>query len=186
MPPTNLANSWLVPSTHHNEQICHKSLSSERKAKRFGQSDCRNSAPNVTHMIGSFNLPKHCHLIAGEFEIVSNEMKTSPVCLGDYQAIERVAMESGKQRQRENVVERYRSSTSPFCCCWSRSTSASGRRRASLPSCIFIWSSQTLARLKCKLFAGDWHASRTALDSFAWSPSHQMNAWGIEEELHTS
>jgi hypothetical protein len=145
-----------------------------------------DSAPNVTHMIGSFNLPKHCHLIAGEFEIVSNEMKTSPVCLGDYQAIERVAMESGKQRQRENVVERYRSSTSPFCCCWSRSTSASGRRRASLPSCIFIWSSQTLARLKCKLFAGDWHASRTALDSFAWSPSHQMNEWGIEEELHTS
>ena len=59
-------------------------------------------------MIGSFNLPKHCHLIAGEFEIVSNEMKTSPVCLGEYQAIGRVAMESGKQRQRENVVERYR------------------------------------------------------------------------------
>lgn len=69
------------------------------------------------------------------------------------------------------------SSTSPFCCCWSRTTSASGSRRASLPSCIFICSSQTLARLKCKLFAGDWHASRTAPDSFDCSPSHQMNAW---------
>jgi hypothetical protein len=68
------------------------------------------------------------------------------------------------------------SSTSPFCCCWSRSTSASGRRKASLPSCILICSSQTLARLKCRLFAGDWHAARAAADSFDWSPSHQMNA----------
>jgi hypothetical protein len=117
----------------------------------------------LLHMISSFHLPKHCHLIAGEFGIVSNEMKTSPICLGDYEAIERVAMESGKQRQRENAVG---SNTSPFCCCWSRSTSASGRRRASLPSRISICSSQTLARLKCKLFAGEWHASSTAPDSF--------------------
>ena len=29
----------------------------------------------------------------------SNEVKTWPNCLGDYEAIERVAMESGKQRQ---------------------------------------------------------------------------------------
>jgi len=68
------------------------------------------------------------------------------------------------------------SRTSPFCSCWSRSTTASGRRRASLPSCILICSSQTLARLKCRLFAGDRHASRAAADSFDWSPSHQMNA----------
>jgi hypothetical protein len=39
---------------------------------------------------------------------VSNEVKTWPNCLSDYEAIERVAMESAKQRLRENIVERYR------------------------------------------------------------------------------
>jgi hypothetical protein len=34
--------------------------------------------------------------------------------------------------------------------------------KASLPSCILICSSQTLASLKCKLFAGDWCAAKTA------------------------
>jgi hypothetical protein len=41
-------------------------------------------------------------------------MKPSPICLGDYEAIERVAMESGKQRQREDVVERYRFQHQPI------------------------------------------------------------------------
>src|SRR5271165_2413500 len=45
-----------------------------------------------------------------------------------------------------------------------------------LPSCILICSSQTLARLKCRLFSVDWHAARASADSFDWSPSHQMNA----------
>jgi hypothetical protein len=45
-----------------------------------------------------------------------------------------------------------------------------------LPSCILICNSQTLARLKCRLFASDWHAPKAAADSFDWSPSHQMNA----------
>jgi len=67
------------------------------------------------------------------------------------------------------------SSTSPFCCCWSRSTSASGRFRASLPSCTLICGSQTLARLKWRLFAGDWHPARAAADRFDSSPSHRMN-----------
>src|SRR5260370_39935311 len=68
------------------------------------------------------------------------------------------------------------SSKSPFCCCWSRRTSASGRRSPILPSCILICSSHTLARLKCKVFARDWHATKAISDSFDWSPFHQLNA----------
>jgi hypothetical protein len=123
------------------------------------------------------SVPKHCHVIAGEFGIVSNEMKLSPICLGDYEAIERSRWKGGSSDSARMSSSVTGSSTSPFCCCWSRSTSASGSRRASSPSCIFICSSQTLARLKCKLFVDDWHASRTTPDSFDCSPSHQINAW---------
>jgi hypothetical protein len=100
-------------------------------------------------------------------------MKTSPIRLGDDEAVE---PDRGQVREAPKASRVTSSNTSPFCCCWSRSTSASGRRRASLPRCILICSSQTLARLKCRLFSVDWHAARAAADSFDWSPSHQMNA----------
>jgi hypothetical protein len=77
-----------------------------------------------------------------------------------------VAMESGKQRQRENIAERYRFQHQPILSLLvtkNRRTSASGGRRASLPSCIFICNSQTLARPGCRLFA---LATRTCPEPF--------------------
>jgi hypothetical protein len=41
-------------------------------------------------------------------------MKPSPICLGDYEAIERVAMEGRELQQRENVL-RSRGILSPSC-----------------------------------------------------------------------
>jgi len=40
----------------------------------------------------------------GEFGVVSNEMKASPIRLGDDEAVERVAVKCGKRRKGENVA----------------------------------------------------------------------------------
>jgi hypothetical protein len=56
----------------------------------------------------SSSLPNHRHWIAGEFGIVSDEMKASPIRLGDDEAVERVAVKCGKRRKGEDVFERHR------------------------------------------------------------------------------
>jgi hypothetical protein len=56
--------------------------------------------------IERFHLPKHRHWIAGKFGIMSDEMKTSLIRLGDDEAVERIAVKCGKRRKGEDVFKR--------------------------------------------------------------------------------
>ena len=61
-----------------------------------------------------FHLPKHRHRIAGEFRIVSGEMKASPIRLGNDKTVKRVAVKCGKRRKGEDVFKRYRLQHQPI------------------------------------------------------------------------
>jgi hypothetical protein len=52
----------------------------------------------------TLHLPKYYHWTAGEFGVVSNEMKASPIRLADDEAVERVAVKCGKRRKGDNVA----------------------------------------------------------------------------------
>jgi len=57
-----------------------------------------------TTVSNTLHLPKCYHWTAGEFGVVSNEMKASPIRLADDEAVERVAVKCGKRRKGENVA----------------------------------------------------------------------------------
>ncbi len=59
----------------------------------------------------------------------------------------------------------------------------SGNRKASLPSWILICSSQTLATLRWRSFAGSRQAARARLDERFLSLSHQMKLWVSSSNL---
>ena len=50
------------------------------------------------------HLPKYYHWIAGEFGVVSNETKASPIRLGNDEAVETGRGEVWERRKGENVA----------------------------------------------------------------------------------